>query len=116
LVSWLGHHVEEGNGPTSHIERLLNKRRSIAGEPPLTLDSINEKVKAVNDYSIVIQERRERWLNLLNTSQFKGKFLGNHKRPYLKQRDVAALGLATKRQLERVILLALSVTLNLLLH
>jgi hypothetical protein len=35
---------------------LLNKRRSIAGEPPLTLDSITEKVKAVNDYSIVIQE------------------------------------------------------------
>jgi hypothetical protein len=35
---------------------LLNKRRSIAGETPLTLDSITEKVKAVNDYSIVIQE------------------------------------------------------------
>jgi hypothetical protein len=35
---------------------LLNKRRSIAGEPPLTLDIITEKVKAVNDYSIVIQE------------------------------------------------------------
>jgi hypothetical protein len=46
----------------------------------------------------------------------QGKFLGNHKRPYLKQRDVAALELATERQLERVILLALSVTLNLLLH
>jgi hypothetical protein len=69
LVSWIGHHVEEGNGPPSlfitlscaeyhwkDIERLLNKRRSIAGEPPLTLDSITEKVKAVNDYSIVIQE------------------------------------------------------------
>jgi hypothetical protein len=38
------------------IERLLNNRRSIAGEPPLTLDSITEKVKAVNDYYIVIQE------------------------------------------------------------
>jgi hypothetical protein len=35
---------------------LLNKIRSIAGEPPLTLDSITEKVKAVNDYLIVIQE------------------------------------------------------------
>jgi hypothetical protein len=35
---------------------LLNKRRSIAGEPPFTLDSITEKVKTVNDYSIVIQE------------------------------------------------------------
>jgi hypothetical protein len=69
LVSWIGHHVEEGNGPPSlfitllcaeyhwkDIERLLNKIRSIAGEPPLTLDSITEKVKAVNDYSIVIQE------------------------------------------------------------
>jgi hypothetical protein len=68
LVSWIGHHVEEGNGPPylfitvlcaeyhwKDIERLLNKRRSIAGEPPLTLDSITEKVKAVNDYSIVIQ-------------------------------------------------------------
>jgi hypothetical protein len=69
LVSWIGHHVEEGNGPPSlfitlscaeyhwkDIERLLNKRRSIAGEPPLILDSITEKVKAVNDYLIVIQE------------------------------------------------------------
>jgi hypothetical protein len=35
---------------------LLNKRRIISGEPPLTLDSITEKVKAVNDYSTVIQE------------------------------------------------------------
>jgi hypothetical protein len=52
----------------------------------------------------------------VNISKFRGKFLGSHKRPYLKQRDVAALELATKRQLERVILLALSVTINLLLH
>jgi hypothetical protein len=69
MVSWIGHHVEEGNGPPSlfltlscaechwkDIERLLNKRRSIAGKPPLTLDSITEKVKAVHDYSILIQE------------------------------------------------------------
>jgi hypothetical protein len=69
LVSWIGHHVEEGNGPPSiyitlscaeynwkDIERLLNKIRSIAGEPPLTLDSITEKVKAITYYSIVIQE------------------------------------------------------------
>jgi hypothetical protein len=35
---------------------VLNKRRSIAVEPPLTLDIITEKVKVVNDYSIVIQE------------------------------------------------------------
>jgi hypothetical protein len=69
LVSWIGHHVEEGNVPPSlfltlscaeyhwkDIERLLNKIRSIAGEPPLTLDSITDKVKAVNDYFIVIQE------------------------------------------------------------
>jgi hypothetical protein len=35
---------------------LLNKRRSIVGEPPLSLESITEKVKAVNDYSIVVQE------------------------------------------------------------
>jgi hypothetical protein len=62
-------------------------------------------------------QRRGRWMNLVNISQFKGKFLGNHKKPYyLKQRYVAALDLATKRQLERVILLALSVTLSILLH
>jgi hypothetical protein len=35
---------------------LLNKIRSISGDPPLTLDSITEKVKAVNDYSTFIQE------------------------------------------------------------
>jgi hypothetical protein len=69
LVYCIGHHVEEGNGHPylfitllcveyhwKDIERLLNKIRSIAREPPLTLDSITEKVKAVNDYAIVIQE------------------------------------------------------------
>jgi hypothetical protein len=69
LVSWIGHHVEAVNGSVSlcltlsfaeyhwkDIERLLNKRRSISGEPPLTLDIITEKVKAFNDHSIVIQE------------------------------------------------------------
>jgi hypothetical protein len=69
LVSWKVHHVEEGNGPPSllitlscaeyhwkDIEIVLYKRRSIVGEPPLTLESITEKVKAINDYSIVIQE------------------------------------------------------------
>jgi hypothetical protein len=69
LLSWIGHHVEEENGRPSllitlscaeyhwkDIEMLLNKRRSISGEPPLTLESITEKVKDVNDYSIVIQE------------------------------------------------------------
>jgi hypothetical protein len=36
--------------------KFLNKRRSITVEPPLTLDSITEKVKAFYDYSIFIQE------------------------------------------------------------
>jgi hypothetical protein len=38
------------------IERLLNARRKIAGEPPIELGKIMNKVKAVNDYSIIIQE------------------------------------------------------------
>jgi hypothetical protein len=69
LVSWIGHHVEEGNGAPSlfltlscaeyhwkDIEILLNKRKHIAGELPIKLDNITDKVKAVNDYSLIIQE------------------------------------------------------------
>jgi hypothetical protein len=38
------------------IEKLLNARRKIAGDPPISLKSVTEKVRAENDYSIVIQE------------------------------------------------------------
>jgi hypothetical protein len=34
----------------------LNARRNIAGDPPISLKSVTEKVRAVNDYSIIIQE------------------------------------------------------------
>jgi hypothetical protein len=61
--------VEQGNGDPSmsvtfscaeyhwkDIEKLLNARRKIAGYPPISLKIVTEKVRAVNDYSIVIQE------------------------------------------------------------
>jgi hypothetical protein len=61
--------VEQGNGYPSlfvtlscaefhwqDIEKLLNSRRKIAGDPPISLKSVTEKVRAVDDYSIVIQE------------------------------------------------------------
>jgi hypothetical protein len=38
------------------VEKLLNARRKIEGEPPIECDNITNKVKAVNDYSIIIQE------------------------------------------------------------
>jgi hypothetical protein len=38
------------------IEKLLNARRKIAGDPPISLKAVTEKVRAVNNYSIVIQE------------------------------------------------------------
>jgi hypothetical protein len=69
LISWIGHHVEQGNGAPSlfvtfscaeyhlqDIEKLLNDRRNIAGDPSVSLKSVTEKVRAVNDYSIIIQE------------------------------------------------------------
>jgi hypothetical protein len=34
----------------------MNDRRKIAGDPPVSLKSVTEKERAVNDYSIVIQE------------------------------------------------------------
>jgi hypothetical protein len=37
------------------IEKLLNARQKIAGEHPISLVNITEKVKTVNDYSIIIQ-------------------------------------------------------------
>jgi hypothetical protein len=61
--------VEHGNGAPSlfvtfscaeyhwqYIENLLNARRKIAGDPPISLKTVTEKVRAVNDYSIIIQE------------------------------------------------------------
>jgi hypothetical protein len=61
--------VEPGNGAPSwfvtlscaeyhwqDIEKLLNSRRKIAGDPPISLKIVTENVRAVNDYSIVIQE------------------------------------------------------------
>jgi hypothetical protein len=69
LISWIGHHVEQGNGAPSlfvtfscaeyhwqDIEKLLNNSRKIAGDPQVSLKSGTEKVRAVNDYSIIIQE------------------------------------------------------------
>jgi hypothetical protein len=38
------------------IDKLLNDRRKIAGGPPVSLKSVTEKVRAVNDYSVIIQE------------------------------------------------------------
>jgi hypothetical protein len=67
-ISWIGHHVEQGNGYSSlfvtlfcadynwkDIEKQLNARRKITGDPPISLKSLTEKVRAVNDYSIIIQ-------------------------------------------------------------
>jgi hypothetical protein len=34
----------------------LNARRKIAGDPPISLKTVTKKVRALNDYSIVIQE------------------------------------------------------------
>jgi hypothetical protein len=61
--------VEEVNGAPSlfvtlpcveyhwkDFEKLLNARRKIAGETPIELENITNKVKAVNGYSIIIQE------------------------------------------------------------
>jgi hypothetical protein len=69
LISWIVHHMEQGNGAPSlcvtlscaehnlqDIEKLLNARRRIAGDPPISLNNVTEKVRVVNDYSIVIQE------------------------------------------------------------
>jgi hypothetical protein len=61
--------VEQGNGDPSlfvtfycaeyhwqDIDKLFNDRRKIAGNPPVSLKSVTEKVRAVNNYSIIIQE------------------------------------------------------------
>jgi hypothetical protein len=53
LISWIGHHVEQGNGDPSlfvtfscaeyhwkYIEKLLNVRRRIVGYPPISLKSV----------------------------------------------------------------------------
>jgi hypothetical protein len=60
--------VEQGNGAPylfvtlscaeyhwQDIEKLLNDRRKIVGDPPVSLKSVTEKVRAVKHYSIIIQ-------------------------------------------------------------
>jgi hypothetical protein len=69
LISWIGHHAGQGNGAPSlfvtlsceeyhwqDIENILNARRKIEGDPPISLMTVTEKVREVNDYSIIIQE------------------------------------------------------------
>jgi hypothetical protein len=69
LISWIGHHVEQGNGAQylfmnlscaeyhwQDIEKLLNARGNIAGGSPISHKSVTEKVRAVNYYCIIIQE------------------------------------------------------------
>jgi hypothetical protein len=82
LISWIGHHVKQGTGDLSlfvifscaeyyclDIDKLLNDRRKIVGDPPVSLKSVTEKVRAVNDYSIVIQEYfQARVLNFLKNN------------------------------------------------
>jgi hypothetical protein len=67
LISWIGHHMEQGGGAPflfvtlscadyhwQDIENLLNASRNIAGDRPISLKTVTEKARAVNDYSIVI--------------------------------------------------------------
>jgi hypothetical protein len=69
LISCNGRHVEQGNGAPSlfvtlscaeyhwqDIEKLLNARRNITVDTPISLKTVTENVRAVNDYSIIIQE------------------------------------------------------------
>jgi hypothetical protein len=48
-LSCVGYHWQD-------IKKLLNARRNITGGPPISLESVTEKARAVNDYSIIIQE------------------------------------------------------------
>jgi hypothetical protein len=91
LISWIGHHMEQGNGAPSlfvtfscaeyhwqDIEKLLNARRRIAGDPPISLKSVTEKVRAVNDYSIVIQKYFQARLSVFLENYAKEVFWMHH--------------------------------------
>jgi hypothetical protein len=69
LISWIRHHVEQRNGAPSlfvvlscveyhwqDIEKISNDRIKIARSHSVSLNNITEKVKAFNDYSIIIEE------------------------------------------------------------
>jgi hypothetical protein len=77
--------VEQGNGTPSlfatlscaeyhckDIEKLLNDRRNIAGDPPVSLSSVTEKVRAVYDYSIIIEEYFQARVSKTMTRKYLG--------------------------------------------
>jgi hypothetical protein len=68
-LSWINHIIEGNNGAPSLVITLscaeyqwavifdlLNDRLILAGGAPLDPDSMNDRIKACNDYSHVIQE------------------------------------------------------------
>ena len=96
LLSWIHHHLQKGNGPPTlfitlscaeyywpDIIKLLEERiqmDNVEGKCPDLKNNKSALIKAVNDYSIVIQEyfliRVDHWLETVGKKQFGIK---NHK-------------------------------------
>ena len=89
IYSWINHHIAQGNGPPTafmtlscaeyywpDISRLINERQRLANEP-ITDFSQPGASKAVNDYTLVIQEyfqiRVKRWFETIGKNVFKIK-------------------------------------------
>ena len=73
LVSWMSHHINAGNGPPSFfitlscaeyhwkdIEYLIKKRYKIAKDANLDLSKLSQRIDAMNDYAVVVQEYFQR--------------------------------------------------------
>ena len=97
LLSWIHHHLQKGNGPPTlfitlscaeyywpDIIKLLEERiqmDNVEGKCPDLKNNKSALIKAVNDYSIVIQEyfliRVDHWLETVGKKQFGIKHYWN---------------------------------------
>ena len=81
LLSWIFHHMDVGNGPPSlfitlscaeyhwkDIQQLLNQRHSLKNTNNLNLNTKTGRIRACNEYALVIQEYfQERVQHFMNT-------------------------------------------------
>ncbi|MEE4247969.1 MAG: hypothetical protein V2I33_21465, partial [Kangiellaceae bacterium] len=69
IFTWISHHVKEGNGPPAYfmtlscaeyhwrdLQKLINEKRKLQGKLPLDLSILKNRINAMNEHAIIIQE------------------------------------------------------------
>ena len=87
LISWISYHVSVGHGGPNFfmtlscaeyqwkdIENLVNKRRHIAGQTPLDLTILQNRINVMNDYTYIIQQYFQQRVQIFLSTYAKKQF------------------------------------------